>query len=176
MSKYFWVGLFLCFQFSTAQAHVKTEQSFLDRLNSSLENCRSLNCQNPKDLRRTGIIGDLKPADKSMLEEVMSSFLDLWGDTILEGDFGAKIELASLYSVETIADQDGQLAGYFMTYKVPGWYTGECEINSEADTQDEVYAKCEKILISESAFVSLDGQEADLDYETVGNFESYDWQ
>lgn len=138
-------------------------KSFLTRVFEQITECPSLDCDEPVDLRRAPLTTELDAKTKDFLNVAMRRLVNIWGDTILEGDYASKTEEASITEVEAIVNKDGTLEGYYITFAAPSWYTGECEINEDAESDEEMFADCDKISISESAFVSVDGQEYDGD-------------
>ena len=90
---------------------------------------------------------ELPEATVAQLEKIAHAQAQIWGDTILEGDYDAAGG-TSLDQVEGVY-MGGELIAYRITYSEKAWYTGSCD--TEADPSR---ASCQEGRIVESTFVS----------------------
>lgn len=97
-------------------------------------------------------INKLADSTKDALNEISFSQAQIWGDTILEGDYAADGN-TRLDSVLAYFKGD-RLIGYKIRYSEKAWYTGECDY----DGQEESLVSCAKGRISEGSFVAADLQ------------------
>ncbi len=65
---------------------------------------------------------------QSKLEKIAFAQAQIWGDTILEGDYYAENEI-SLDEIEGIYRGRGELVAYRITYSAKSWMTAECEFD-----------------------------------------------
>lgn len=82
------------------------------------------------------------------LQEIAHDQAQVWGDTILEGDYAADGK-TSLDRVESL-QIDGKFVGYRITYSEKGWMTATCEYRGEPDQLEG----CLEGRISEASLVS----------------------
>jgi hypothetical protein len=100
------------------------------------------------------------------LEQVALDQAQVWGDTILEGDYYSEgnTQLDRVYGLY----EDGKFIGYKITYSEHAWYTGECDFSPEnLDTLNT----CNEGRIHESTFVSPDFGTYFRDDSDLANFE-----
>jgi hypothetical protein len=104
---------------------------------------------------------------RGKLEKVAWDQAQIWGDTILEGDYYSaghtQLDLVSAIY------ENGQFLGYKITYSEHAWYTGDC---SFAEGQPETLKECNEGRISESSFVSPDFQTYFRDEQDLADFEA----
>jgi hypothetical protein len=102
---------------------------------------------------------------------------DIWGDTILEGDYTldprGKIELVS---VEKLVAKNKEFLGYRIVYQHGAYDTGSCEIDWEtADENPEAFKEqlendCTYGHISAGAYVTPDFNEHFRDEDAIEDF------
>ncbi len=102
----------------------------------------------------------------SKLVEVAHDQAQIWGDTILEGDFVAEgqVRLDSVLAVY----REGQLMGYHITYSEVAWDTSTCTY----DGQKQSLKDCKAGRISEGSFISPDFVDAMTDRNKFAEFQS----
>lgn len=109
-------------------------------------------------------INRLTPESKEALKKISTEQAQIWGDTILEGDYVADGQ-TRLDNVFALLKND-QLVGYKILYSEKAWYIGDCEY----DGRDESLETCAKGRIVESTFVSPDMQTFFSDEENQADF------
>jgi hypothetical protein len=103
-------------------------------------------------------------ANSEVLKKISIDQAQIWGDTILEGDYVAdgqtRLDQASaLY-------KNRELIGYKIKYSEKAWYVGNCEYNgSESSLVD-----CDAGRIIEVSYVSADLQTFFVDEEQTASF------
>lgn len=93
----------------------------------------------------------------------------IWGDTILEGDYVAdgntKIDRI------TVIKRGNQIIGYAITYSERAWFVGECRyVHNQPDT----LTGCKEGRIYETSFASADLSEAKVDENQFAVFKAND--
>ncbi len=88
----------------------------------------------------------------------------IWGDTILEGDYAADGE-TRLDKVLAIFSGE-RLIGYHIEYSEKAWYTGNCEYTG----RKEDLLNCTPGRISERSYVSADLEYYGTDYDRSADF------
>ena len=129
--------------------------SFAEVIRTAQGECRnerncSLNGMNSQTLLSVdeGVrSSELPEATVAELQKIAHSQAQIWGDTILEGDYDAAGG-TELDQVEGVY-MGGQLIAYRITYSEKAWYTGACD--TEADPSR---ASCQEGRIVESTYVS----------------------
>lgn len=93
----------------------------------------------------------LNEKSKVALSEAAFDQAQVWGDTILEGDYYAdgKTQLDQVFSIY----EGKELVGYRITYSERAWYVGDCQFNQEDESS---LSECTEGRIQESSFVSAD--------------------
>ena len=91
---------------------------------------------------------DLDTKNLETLHEIAHDQAQVWGDTILEGDYAADGK-TSLDRVESLSI-GGKFVGYRITYSEKGWMTATCEYRGEPDQLEG----CQEGRISEASLVS----------------------
>lgn len=108
----------------------------------------------------------LPVATQEHLKAVAFNQAQIWGDTILEGDYVSAGE-TQLDRVLVLYKND-EVIGYKITYSEQAWFTGECEY----DANDEsTLNKCTPGRIRESSFVSPDFRTYFRDEDHFADFE-----
>jgi hypothetical protein len=144
-------------------------KTFQKRIASFQKSCDS-RCHLPFSERRTF---DLSDSESSKIDKVTRSGLaqiayrlaQVWGDTILEGDYYADgttqlDQVFALYENEI-------LLGYRITYSEHAWYVGDCEFSYD---NLESLANCTEGRIRESGFVSPSFEEYFQDENNFAEF------
>jgi hypothetical protein len=90
----------------------------------------------------------------------------IWGDTILEGDYYSAGQTQLDYVVALF--QDNALIGYKITYSERAWFIGDCDFNG---SDEDVLKSCREGRIHESTFVSPDFKTFFRDDEDFAGFE-----
>ena len=149
------LGLIFSASISTAQTDVLSAESFKQDIEQFTLLCKS-DCQgtdytiatvyeNPK------IIGDLSQKSKLDLIKIAGIQAQIWGDTILEGDYVASGH-TSLDIVEKIYLKN-RFLGYRIYYSEKAWFTGDCEYNPDDLSKMD---QCVAGRIHERSYVSPD--------------------
>lgn len=86
-----------------------------------------------------------------ILKNVATYQAQIWGDTILEGDYQA--DGNTRLDVVTFLYKNNYLIGYRISYSERAWYTGDCDYTGE---NEENLINCTEGRIFESTFVSPD--------------------
>ncbi len=103
------------------------------------------------------------------LSKVSYDQAQIWGDTILEGDYVAdgRTQLDKV----TVIKQNARVVGYAVTYSERAWYVGACGyVHRRPDT----LVSCEEGRIFERSFVTADLNEAEVDQNQFADFKSND--
>lgn len=100
----------------------------------------------------------------SELAQIATAQAQIWGDTILEGDYHADghTRLDSVIAYY----KKGQLVGYKIEYSEKAWYTGDCEFDGTAES----LGACQPGRIVEGSYVSADLQTFFSDEERYAEF------
>lgn len=99
--------------------------------------------QNPQPASTSGDV-------TQRLTEVAFDQAQIWGDTILEGDYHSEgktrlDEVVAFY-------KDNKVVGYKIQYSEKAWYTGECNFDGSNDSLQT----CQEGRIIEGSYVSAD--------------------
>ena len=117
--------------------------------------CKQMTCAAPYSkvvlLSATGV-NKLDKLAMTRLSEIALDQAQIWGDTILEGDYYADGQ-TQLDGVTAIY-KNNDLIGYKIAYSEKAWYTGQCEFNGHAET----LVSCQEGRIHEETYVSGDTQ------------------
>ncbi len=128
--------------------------------------------------RRPGITAEKVPYSllqripgglRTKLQQLAYDQAQIWGDTILEGDFAADGNV-QLDTVVIIRAQN-RVIGYGIRYSERAWYIGDCLYNFK---DPESLRTCREGRIVESSFVSTDLQEAEVDENQFADFVTRD--
>lgn len=103
------------------------------------------------------------------LKKVAFDQAQIWGDTILEGDYAADGN-TNLDQVLVIK-QDAKVIGYAITYSERAWYTGHCAYISQ---HPGTLASCEEGRIQETSFVTPNLNDAQVAENQFAEFKSKD--
>ncbi|HEY8269844.1 MAG TPA: hypothetical protein VIG33_03085 [Pseudobdellovibrionaceae bacterium] len=133
----------------------RTEKEFYSLIENYLHSC-SGHCQAPFQSKMAFNIRQpersiLSEEVKSNLKRVASSQAQIWGDTILEGDYysAGHTQLDSVL----VLFKNEILIGYKITYSERAWFIGDCDFDSN---DEETLKNCNEGHIHESTFVSPD--------------------
>lgn len=105
------------------------------------------------------------PTELRSLIAIATQQAQIWGDTILEGDYYAAGN-TKLEFVDRIY-KDNQLIAYRITYSETAWDTSNCRFNSYTKAGLET---CKKGRILESGYVSPDFKNAFTDLNHLAEF------
>lgn len=96
-------------------------------------------------------IHNLTDETRDRLEVTANEMSQIWGDTILEGDYysDAEVQVDQIQEL-TIGPT---MIGYRITYSAVAWDTSTCDFQSE---DKSTLKKCQSGKIMESGFVSAD--------------------
>jgi len=146
----FTILFFLLFGFVNA-AHA-VEQSDVNRLRREVEAlnraCARQPCQAPYQRRE---FSDISDRQKQTLTELANDLAQVWGDTILEGDYYADGHTV-LDRVEVLY-KNGETFAYKIRYYENAYYTGECDFDGR---RRQTLQGCEPGRIVESSYLSSD--------------------
>ena len=106
----------------------------------------------------------IQPETRSSLKEVAHYQTQIWGDTILEGDY---VAAGDLRLDEVVAYYHGsELLGYKIVYSETAWYTGDCSYDGSKDS----LKSCSEGRIVEASYVSKDMETFFSDEEQFAQF------
>lgn len=106
----------------------------------------------------------LTPEIRDSLKKVAQDQAQIWGDTILEGDYYAA---GRTRLDEVLAFYQGtHLIGYKIKYSEKAWYLGDCEFNGKRES----LKGCKEGRIIEGSYVSADHQTFFSDEERYAQF------
>lgn len=113
--------------------------------------------------QRTGL-NKLSAQVRTLLKQVAVHQAQIWGDTILEGDYYANgrtrlDEVVGFY-------KNGQIVGYKIQYSEKAWYTGDCQFNGKKES----LVGCQEGRIVEGSYVSPDTETFFSDEERYAEF------
>jgi hypothetical protein len=134
-------------------AAVLTERELRREVTKSAQVCPDLDCEQASIRAEFADLSQLSKAGQARLLEIAEHFVQVWGDTILEGDYIAADHF-ELDEVEILSHR-GQATGFRISYSAQAWDTGTCNYNSE---YPESIEDCLEGRIAEKAVVTLNGQ------------------
>lgn len=134
--------------------------------------CNRISCETPYtqtqiyDLENSH--NDLPQDAFQKLSEKAVDQAQIWGDTILEGDYYAdgKTRLLTV----TALYKDNVLVGYHFTYFEKAWFTGSCHVNDNFNNLE----KCQEGRIVEGSYVTKDMTAVTNDIEQYAQFQNKD--
>lgn len=102
---------------------------------------------------------------KRIFDGISFKQAQIWGDTILEGDYAA----AGNTRLDTVARlyRQNEHIGYLITYSEKAWDTGNCLYDG---INDSTLLGCKEGRIYESSYVSLNFREYFYDSKTMATF------
>lgn len=146
----------------------QTDLAFYDLIETYRQSCND-GCQDPFQNKVTFDINQPEKAEISLdiqtrLQQVAVDQAQVWGDTILEGDYHAdgQTRLDRVFSLY----ENEKLIGYQITYSEGAWYIGECDF----DGREPSLKGCQPGRIAESSFVSLDFVSFFRDQDDIADF------
>lgn len=160
------VGLIAGLGFTT-QA-LAAEPTLHDKIAAAQKVCPHLNCPDSHiQLEQINSIELHKLPSKvtKELESIAFNLAQVWGDTILEGEYTAD-SAVTLDQVERVTENKKPI-GYRITYSSKAWYTGACDYDYE---NEETLEGCDEGRIIESGFVANDLKENFRDETSYAEF------
>lgn len=127
---------------------------FKSEIKAFVSACPKIPCEAAKKTKEIFVRGQEPMAPRALLvrfEQIAWDQAQIWGDTILEGDYHADGK-TRLDSVIELYSED-ELVGYKITYSEGAWDTSTCSYNGQ---NDQALANCTAGRIVESSFVSPD--------------------
>ena len=141
------------FIFSTAHAdkHGVDAREFITELKSFVQTCTGLTCQAPNEIRKIYSHDDQNVVISDMVQTLTQIAWDqaqVWGDTILEGDYQAagNTRLDAIFALY----RENKLVAYRIVYSEDAWNTSECNFNGGKKS----LGACQAGRIVEASFVS----------------------
>lgn len=122
-------------------------------------------------------IEDLQSKLLQKLQERAEYESNIWGDTILEGDYELSRDPIALNSVSAIYNSRGTFVAYRITYSARAWDVADCEFDSsrlsEAAAQEygEIFKDCTEGIIVGNSFVSPGLKRSERDFNNMEYFE-----
>ena len=116
--------------------------------------CPVISCSNSRIRMKTlspAEVRNLTDETRDRLDVSANELSQIWGDTILEGDYYSDTEVHVEQIQELTVGQT--MIGYRITYSAPAWETSNCDFR--ADDRGS-FDKCQNGKIIESSFVSAD--------------------
>lgn len=110
-------------------------------------------------------LNQLSSETQTLLRQITFRQAQIWGDTILEGDYFA--EGHTRLDKVIAFFKDNVLVGYKIQYSEKAWYTGDCNYN---DTKSSLQ-NCQEGRIAEESYVAPDAQTYFSDEEHYAAFE-----
>lgn len=149
---------------------VKDGRDFYDEIAKFSSMCQQEKCDKPYSKSIIYHHLDTKIIDnnlKKILERIAHKQAQIWGDTILEGDYAAEgntrlDQIINLY-------KDNELIGYLITYSEKAWFTADCSYDG---INDSTLSGCVPGRIIESSYVSLNFREYFYDEKTAATFKN----
>lgn len=132
------------------------------------ELCSERQCPEPyfkETVFRHRGMDELSPEIKVILKRIAHAQAQIWGDTILEGDYAADGK-TRLDRVQELF-KSGKRIGYLITYSEKAWDTSECTYDG---IHDDTLKDCKPGRIVESSFVSADYRDYFYDERTAAVF------
>ena len=133
----------------------KIDQAFRKEVSKISELCKATSCQEPYTKKIEFHHSRKKTIDakfKKTMESIATEQAQIWGDTILEGDYVAdgKTRLDQITGLY----KNDKLIGYLIRYSEMAWNTSskDCQYHS---SEDENLEGCTQGRIIESSYVSL---------------------
>jgi hypothetical protein len=130
--------------------------------------CNFENCRSPYSIQNLYRLSEGQKIDvdlKKIFNKIADTQAQVWGDTILEGDYVAEgntrvDRISKLY-------KNQELIGYFLTYSEKAWNTADCSYDG---LRASTLSGCVAGRIVESSYVSPDFREYFYDESTSARF------
>jgi len=122
-------------------------------------------------------ISDLNGALLKKLHERAENESNIWGDTILEGDYELSRDPLALNAVSAIYNSRGALVAYRIIYSARAWDVADCDFDSsrlnQASAQEygEIFQDCTEGVIVGNSFVSPGLKRSERDFNNMEYFE-----
>jgi len=130
-------------------------REFMAEVDAMSDACPQDHCAPPYQILvafdRINQVNNLKPKDLQQFNRIAFKQAQIWGDTILEGDYYADGE-TQLDAVE-ILQKNGKTIGYRISYSETAWFTSDCDFDYD---NLETLKNCPQGIITERSYVSLD--------------------
>lgn len=109
-------------------------------------------------------LNNLTPEIRDQIKKVAAAQTQIWGDTILEGDYRAsgRVRLDKVLAFY----KKNRLVGYKIQYSEKAWFVGECNYNGSRES----LVGCQEGRIAEGSYVSADLQTFFSDEERYAEF------
>ena len=155
------------FLFITAGMQAKAE-TFAQTVSDLEDHCENVQCREPFRigfLYRYSQGGEKNYANKKTFETIAFDQAQIWGDTILEGDFYAD----GITRVDRVARiyRNDKLVAYVVTYSEKAWYLSDCHYDG---VRSITLLGCTPGRITESSYVSPDFKTYFYTERTMANF------
>ncbi|MGZ3796078.1 MAG: hypothetical protein ACXVB1_06925 [Pseudobdellovibrionaceae bacterium] len=144
---------------TSEMAHADSKGRNAKEFYNLIENYRRSSSNECLSPIKSKLVFDIHQSDESLLSSEVKSDLDkiaffqaqIWGDTILEGDYFSEgsVQLENVLSLF----QNKSLVGYKITYSGRAWFTGDCDFDGK---NTETLKDCQEGRIYESTYVSPD--------------------
>lgn len=121
---------------------------------------------------------DLQGSLFSKLQERAEYESNIWGDTILEGDYEISQDAVALNAVSSIYNSRGIFVAYRIIYSVRAWDVADCEFDgsrlhqASAQEYDEIFKDCIEGVIIGNSFVSPGFKRSERDFNNMEYFEN----
>lgn len=144
--------------------------AFSQTIKSYREACRGDICQAPFKVEDAFSVDQPEHSTLTtdvygVLKNIAVRQTQIWGDTILEGDYQA--EGNTRLDVVSFLYKNERLIGYRISYSERAWYTGECDYNGY---DEESLKGCAEGRIFESSYVSPDFKTYFRDEDDLADF------
>ncbi|GEM_PF-6980519 len=112
------------------------------------------------------------------LQERAEYEANIWGDTILEGDYELSRDPIALNAVSAIYNSQGTFVAYRIIYSARAWDVADCEFDSsrllQASDQEygEIFRDCTEGVIVGNSFVSPGLKRSERDFNNMEYFEN----
>jgi hypothetical protein len=138
-----------------ADARGVNAKEFIQQIEKYRTSCGSDICQAPFEQKTIFSFESPKQDDlsadlKADLQQVANAQAQVWGDTILEGDYFA--DGPTQLDIVTSIYENNKLIGYKLSYSEHAWFTGECDFDGDESTLSD----CTEGRIQESTYSSAD--------------------
>lgn len=143
-------------------------QKFYKEMQAFSSACNLQNCENPYSTKTLYRLSEGQKID-SDLQKIFIKIADtqaqIWGDTILEGDYVAEGK-TRVDRIEMLY-KNQELIGYLLTYSEKAWNTSDCLYDG---LRASTLVGCVAGRIVESSYVSLNFRDYFYDEKTAASF------
>ncbi len=95
--------------------------------------------------------------------------MDIWGDTILEGDYTTDYKDVKIESFQTMRTPSGTVLGYRVSFSVSGWETSTCTNENYDSSKPETMENCTQGRIKQVIYLTPDLKEYETSEENFEN-------